>query len=530
MAKFNKTKTVESQLTTNLAGGEAYKESSKLELVSLLLTSFAQSKFYEKEEKINQRLIDLIKENQPDFVAKAAIYARNEFAMRSISHITAAELAKFISSQTWGKSFYNKIIRRPDDMMEILAYYMNKKGNKITNSMKKGFAEAFSRFDAYQLGKYRGEGKTFKLVDLANLVHPSPTLGDKFMVDVDRKEYIDIMKKKLQVTGKKKNNEKYISSIKEKLSWAEKQESGNVKIHALEALVLDLLRSKGTFESELSKAGQMGKTETEKDAFKKEAWTTLLNERKIGYFALLKNLRNIIEQAPDMVDKACELLTDTKMIKNSLVLPFRFTTAFEEIEKLNGDTTNIRKVMRALNQAIELSCVNVPKFNGRTLVVIDVSGSMNGRIGKIASLFGAVLVKSNDCDVLIFDTTARYINVNTSDSITTISNQLHFNGGGTDFHCIFNKINKPYDRLIILSDMQGWVGYHTPKAEFDQYCKRSNCHPNIFSFDLNGAGTLQFPENKIYALAGFSDKVFEIMGMLEEDRQALIHKIESVEL
>ena len=123
MSKFNKTKTVESQLTTNLAGGKAYKESSKLELVSLLLTSFAQSKFYEKEEKINQRLIDLIGKVDPEFVAKSAIYARNEFSMRSISHITAAELAKFISSQTWGKSFYNKIVRRPDDMTEILAYY-----------------------------------------------------------------------------------------------------------------------------------------------------------------------------------------------------------------------------------------------------------------------------------------------------------------------------------------------------------------------------------------------------------------------
>jgi hypothetical protein len=60
MAKFNKTKTVVPQKTVNLAGSEAYKESSKLELISLLLTSFATSKFYEKEEKINERLIGLI--------------------------------------------------------------------------------------------------------------------------------------------------------------------------------------------------------------------------------------------------------------------------------------------------------------------------------------------------------------------------------------------------------------------------------------------------------------------------------------
>jgi hypothetical protein len=155
---------------------------------------------------------------------------------------------------------------------------------------------------------------------------------------------------------------------------------------------------------------------------------------------------------------------------------------------------------------------------------------MAGRVGKIASLFGAVLVKSNDCDVVVFDTHSRYINVNTSDSITTISSKLNFNGGGTDLKCIFNTIDKPYDRLIILSDMQSWVGYHTPTEPFKTYCNKYNCQPHVFSFDLAGYGTLQFPENKVYALAGFSDKVFEIMGMLEEDRQALIHKIESVEL
>jgi len=530
MAKFNAKKTVETQKTTNLAGGEAYKESNKLELVSILLTSFAQNSFYEKESQTSDRLIDLINKTNPEFVAKSAIFARNEFGMRSISHITAAELAKNLSNVTWAKKFYKKIVRRPDDMMEILSYYTGK-GNTITNSMKKGFAEAITTFDAYQLGKYRGEGKQFKLIDIVNLVHPIPTEGDKFMVDVDRNEYINIMKKKLEVAKKRKNNNKNISSIKEKLDWAEKQEGETIKIHSLEALVIDLLRSKGTWESELTKAGQTATNKEEKEAFKRDAWKQLLNDRKIGYFALLRNLRNIIEQAPEMVDKACELLTDEKLIKKSLVLPFRFTTAFDEIENLHtGDSQNVRKVMKAINQAIEIALVNVPKFDGKTLVVIDVSGSMGGRVSKIASLFGAVLAKSNDCDTLIFDTHSRYINVNTSDSVTTISRSLSFHGGGTDFKCIFPRLNKAYDRIVILSDMQGWVGYYTPTQVFKEYCRNYNCQPHVYSFDLAGYGTLQFPENKVYALAGFSDKIFDIMKLLEQDRQALIHKIEAVEI
>lgn len=530
MSKFNKQKPVQTQKTINLAGGEAYKESDKLELVSLLLTSFAQNSFYEKEEKTNDRLIDLIKRNDPLFVAKSAIYARNEFGMRSISHITASEVAKYISGASWGKQFFNKIVRRPDDMLEILSYYLNK-GNKISNSMKKGFAEAFNKFDTYQLSKYRGEGKTIKLVDLINIVHPIALTDDKYMVEVNRNEYIDILKKKIDflLKNKKTISVEKISTLKEKLYLAEKEKSENIKIHSHEALVIDLLRSKDTFESELSAAGQKAKTSDEKVTYKREAWEKLLNERKIGYMALLKNLRNIIEQAPNMVDKACALLTDVKLIKNSLVLPFRFTTAFEEIEKLTGYSTNVRKVMNALNDAIEISMDNVPKFDDDTLLVIDVSGSMH-KVSKIASLFGSVIIKRNDCDVITFDTTARYVNINSKDSISTISKKLSYNGGGTDFHTIFNTANKAYSRVIILSDMQGWVGYTTPTAEFNAYCKKYNCKPHIFSFDLAGNGSLQFPENKVYALAGFSDKVFDIMKLLETDRQAMIHTIEAVEV
>lgn len=537
MSKFNKTKTVSSQKTVNLAGGVAYKESSKLELVSLLLTSFAQSKFYEKEEKTNQRLIDLIEKNQPDFVAKSAIYARNEFGMRSISHITAAELAKFVSNQPWAKSFYNKIVRRPDDMMEILAYYMSKKGNKLTNSMKKGFAEAFTKFDAYQLGKYRGEGKDFKLVDLANLVHPTPVQGDKFMVDVDRKEYIDILNKKLDV-AKKKNNADIIKGVQEKLDTLKRVEGETVKIHALEALVLDLLRSKGTWESELSKAGQMAKTEEEKETFKKDAWTKLINERKIGYFALLRNLRNIVEQAPDMIDKACEMLTDKKLIKNSLVLPFRFLVAYKELQDLGRSNSDYRKVLVALNTATELSLDNIPKFSGKTLVVVDTSGSMtSGHLAKskvscaeAAAQFAAAIAKKNSCDLMRFDDNAEYKFYNPSDSLMTITNIYRFACAGTNFISIFQTANKAYDRIIILSDMQGWVGGGAPTSTFKSYCSKYGANPFIYSFNLNDYGSLMFPESRICALAGFSDKVFDIMALLETDRQALIHKIEEVEL
>jgi hypothetical protein len=230
-----------------------------------------------------------------------------------------------------------------------------------------------------------------------------------------------------------------------------------------------------------------------------------------------------------VVDAACTLLIDESMIRKSKVLPFRFSTAYEEVSKL-GSSSEVRKVLVAINKALDFSVVNVPRFNGETLVVIDVSGSMSGRPSEIASLFGAMIAKANSCDVMTFANYASYIEYNPMDSIFTIRSKFNFSGGGTNFKDIFIKANKSYDRVIILSDMQGWIGYNTPTAQFADYKKKFNCNPYVYSWDLQGYGTLQFPEPKVFALAGFSDRVFDIMKMMEEDKRALYNRINSIEL
>jgi hypothetical protein len=103
-------------------------------------------------------------------------------------------------------------------------------------------------------------------------------------------------------------------------------------------------------------------------------------------------------------------------------------------------------------------------------------------------------------------------------------------GGGTNFQDIFKKASKKYENVIILSDMQGWVGYTTPTKEFAQYKKDYKANPHVFSWDLAGHSTLQFPENQVYCVAGFSDKVFDVIKMLKTDKKALLNKINSIQL
>lgn len=483
MSKFNTTLPKAKTKTTNLAGGQAYAQSDELSLVSMLLTSFVNDQFYRSGDSTLSELKKLSEKiKDKEFVAKSAIFARDRFGMRSVTHALAGELTSQLNGKEWSKNFYDKVVVRVDDMTEILSYYLanktDKTNPKFPNALKKGFAKAFDKFDGYNLAKYKGENKEVKLVDVVNLVHPVPTSRNK---------------------------------------------------EALELLIKGELKNTQTWESKLSEAGQKAESDEDLAELKSNAWEELISTRKIGYFALLRNLRNIINQSPSSVKSACDMLVDEKLIKNSRVLPFRFTTAYDEISKV-GNSKEVRDVLMAINRALDISVANVPKFDGDTLVVMDVSGSMKGRASDIASLFGAILAKANNCDVMTFSTNSKYMTYNPMDSVMTIRNSFRFSGGGTNFKSIFQKANKKYDRVIILSDMQGWMGYTSPIAEFNQYKKKYNANPFVYSWDLAGMGTLQFPEQNVFALAGFSDKVFDIMKLMEVDKKALYNEIKSIQL
>lgn len=474
--KFNFLKKRPRADTINLAGGEAFTETPKLELASLMLTSMLKDEFYRNGDATAQRLRALISE-QPDkrFVAKAALYARKEAGMRSVSHLAAAELAKNVKGQTWTARFYDRVVHRPDDAIEILACYRGAHGKVIPNSLKKGLGRALARFDEYQLAKYRKENAGISLVDVVNLVHPPAT-------------------------------------------------------EALGKLIRGTLAPAATWETKLTQAGAAAQDDNDLAALKREAWTELIRARKLGYFALLRNLRNVLESAPEAVDAALAMLRDEKLIRKSLVLPFRFQTALDVVQA--SQLPRAADALAALSDAVDISLANVPAFPGRTLVALDGSGSMMGRPLQIGSLFAATLLKANDADIVLFSNDAKYVTLNKRDSTLSLAQwlQSQAQAAGTDFHAIFQCANRAYDRVIILSDMQGWMGHYAPVETFRRWKERHRCDPKVFSFDLNGYGTLQFPERQICCLAGFSDKTLETLKLLDTDPGALIRVIEAVEL
>src|SRR5688572_23871797 len=246
--------------TTNLAGGQAYSQDAKVELASMLVTSMVTDQYYRSANDGLARLAELLDRVDPLFAAKAAVYARNKDGLRSITHATTAELTARVKGEDWFVPFVNAVVRRPDDATEILAYYMSKFGKPVPTRLKKGLGRSLGKFDAYQAAKYRGDGSALSLVDLVNIVHPKPT---------------------------EKNAE-----------W-------------LAQLVAGKLRSEGTWEKNVSAAGS-------NKAAKAEAWASTVD--RMGYLALLRNLRNLVNNGDDRVlERALERLTDEEFVRKALV-------------------------------------------------------------------------------------------------------------------------------------------------------------------------------------------------------------------
>lgn len=491
--------------TVNEAGGLAFRKSVPFALLSLVFTALLSKKagkFYESDVTVLGNMQILVQKD-PYFAAQVAVWARRVIGLRSISHAVAAAVCHHTKGQghPWVRQFVESVVFRPDDAIEIVAAYFafygkgktirkpnGRRGKKVPVTLpyplKKGLARALSKLDGYKLAKYQKAEGAISLADVFNLVHPTPT--------------------------------------------AENAE-------AFRAFIRGELKNTDTWEARLSAAGS--------DKLKKEeAWCGLFDERKLGYFAALRNTRNILEQAPGAVDSLIKRLTDPVAVQRSLILPFQFVKGYKEVATCGLPRS--AEAARAIEQAVETSIRNIPVLPGRTLICLDESGSMGARENEesaagIGSLFAAIALKSQPgAEFMAFSNNGHYVTLDTSAPLFKLVGQIRGNWftGGTNFHAIFETARAKYDNIIILSDNEGWMLGNSwkdqagaPTSARRRYEQKHGALPFIVTFDLAGAGSAMFPEDSVAVLAGFSDKVFALLRELRKDPQALVNEVRKMD-
>jgi len=488
MARLNQT-TRRLNRTRNISGHAAYVMDDKTRLATMALTTlFAESKFYgDNSATLLGLAAHLCRQGEGTYVAKLAVWARTKGNLRTVSHVLAAVVAHECS----GEGFVRPMVRtiasqRGDDGTEMLAAHAALYGSEVRwpHALQRGVRDALEQMDAYQIAKYQSARREFKMRDTLRICHPVPR-------DAEAAE-------------------------------------------AMDACVARTLAVPKGWESELSERGNTA-----------EVWNELLAEGRLGYMAILRNLRNIIASGAD-VTPALGLLANPTAVRRSRQLPFRFYSAWRELKAAKLLST---RITRTLDQALVISCENVEPLHGRTAVLIDTSGSMGWALSgqskvvcrDTAAVLAALLVHvSDDAWVCRFDTTASPLAF-TGASVLADIEAVPAAGGATDmaagFDCLMES-GFDADRVVVLSDNEvnghTWgsrdYGYKTIQTKLDQY--RASVGHDVWchAIDLQGYGTQQFVGDKVNVLGGWSEQALRFVVLAEQGLGGLVDEIEELAL
>ena len=502
-------------LTTH-EGATAYPIGPAQELFSMAATSFMEDTFYESGSEQFTRMAALIKQVGPMFTTKLAVYARREMNMRSFPVAMAvanAHIHQELADRATVMAGIQGVIVRADEVRVVmdLAMALNspnwkdnkgqtKKSSKLNKAVVKAVANvlASGKFSEFDFAKYKGGSKglpSFK--DIIRLTHPKATT--KIGSDV------------------------------------------------LGKVIDDTLSTPETWETQLSAAGS-------DEQAKRDVWEHLIIQNKLGYMALMRNLRNILKAdiSDSVFDLVIEKLGDEKQIARSRQLPFRFYSAYREMSDVYRDRygydqddwtksvpdARLAAVKGTMERAALLSAKNLPDFD-KVMIGADVSASMMHPVSQRSSvqqmdiglLMGNLLrAACTNAQFGFFGDTFKVIKENAKEPIKNALNMREregevgysTNGYTVLEHIIKNKTD--VNDVMLFTDCQMWpadgdYSHHADSGLSPRWntIRQRNPNARLWLFDLAGHGRmpLRIDEQKnVIHVAGWSDKIFQAVEML----------------
>lgn len=352
---------------------------------SVLSCLLWESEFYEDGQSIADRIASNAAACSAETVAALAVASRRVHGLRHVPLMLLLDLIRRGGSGV--ADAIDGTIKRADEMTELVAlYWQRNPGKDLSKQMKRGLARAFARFNEYQLAKYDRDGPV-KLRDVLFLSHVKP---------------------------KDAEHEALLKRVANR-----------------ELAVPD------TWEVNLSGGGD-----------KKATFDRLIREGGLGYLALLRNLRGMVEAGVD-TDLIREAIIARKGAE--LVFPFRYVAAARACPQLEP----------AIDQALCEAVAGGPRLQGKTAVLVDVSGSMDSALSAKSDLrrvdAAAALASVLHGDLRVFTFSHQIVEVPPRTGMAgvdaVINSQPH---GGTYLGAAVDALNKqvPHDRLIVITDEQ----------------------------------------------------------------------------
>lgn len=528
--------------TKNFDGYPAYNVSLSEQYVQMVMTNTVGNTYYMSDNELFEYSLALhekMKDTNPKFMAKAITYARNRGFMR-LQPIVGLAYLSLCNDKSYFHAAFDKVILTPNDLTDFVTVIGNLRNGKgfgrtvkraINNWLTNHRDQGLSQYHAIKYGGGEGTGK-WTLSDIIRETHPIPK--NSFQSDLFR--YL---------------TRKEVSSVLDQARAIE-----DLKILAQHRKEYDDIEFTKRANELISRGRLPYEIVTGIIKPTHEIWESLMYQMPI--FALVRHL-NTLEAAgvfnnPSNVEHVVERLTNPDVIKNSKMLPFRFTTAYKNY---NGN----RNIKEALNRALDLSLSNVDMLLGRNAIFLDISSSMSGDYIEIGALLGiSALKKSNDAIFLCFNTALVHPQIDMSDSVmTNVSRCVDLCGGGTNvgvsiehllgevgrsglsmfaskYRADFprsERTSRPIrvDNIIIITDEQQNAG--TPVVQlFRKYRRMVNPDARLFIIDVAPYRPRMASDNEpgVAYFYGWNEAVLEALKYEIEGTGAHVAQINRVRL
>jgi hypothetical protein len=494
-------------------GHQGYERKDKSALFLLAAGSHGgEDTFYESGGARTQRLVELVRRvavKDPAWTASFLAWLRSEGNIRTASVVGGVEAADALAKAKvpGGRQILASVLQRADEPGEAMAYWLaTRKGPQgqrviMPISVKRALADAIGRlYTEFSLMKYDSERAGVRFGDVIDMVHPDPAqVGWKsglYRHALARRHNRDMAEDR---------------NLPESLAMIRAQRALREAVASNPSVLLDseALRAAGmTWEDALSLSGQV-------KLDKGKVWKAILPQ--LGYMALIRNLRNLDEAKVSDKDVAAAIarIQDPEQVAKSRQLPYRFYSAYKAVQEQRS-----LRWSHALDLALNASLANILSLGGRTLILIDTSGSMSGgRLSaksdmtyqEAAGLFGIALGLKGEADVYGWADSAFLFQMKGTSVLKNLEEYMRQNGRvghGTNLTAAIrgSYVEGKYDRMVVISDMQV-MRYSAGLIPTTIPC---------YFYNLAGyAAAAVETQGRVYELGGLTDHTFKMITMLE---------------
>jgi len=521
-------------IPTRGQGGKLEGLQERLKLVDEKLKDFAScEELNDTAREVIATAVDVAKGESAEDLLAIANWLRNDMYIRLTPQVLLVLASRMDGTKSLVRKYAPVIVKRPDEVKTCLLIHRFLFGYKsLANGLNLGLGDALAAFGERGLMKY----------DSSNFPTWKDVLGW-----IKRKRGWPLKDEvaKYFVTGD------VVDGRKTPIIYARKK-----------------LAKRDVFDAEAKELAKrsMVNWEVLRSQFKsdaKEVWEFLIDERLLGYMAMLRNLRNVLQAgvSDEHVQKVSNFISSKQAVQRSKQLPFRFLSALKALEVPDVDMAARNELAAAVELASNYACENI-HLPGVTAIFADNSGSMSSTklsdrstvsCADAANVLCGIVAKAAEKPyVFAFGTDIAEVGFTKNSTVLGIAGKVQgadTHGHNTNAYKIPRLLKSKGltpDRVIILSDMQCWDdasyaghGWGSSREEQKAVCDTwaeyltSSAKAKdtwLHCIHLDGYGDAVVDEGgHINQLAGFSEKVFDMLmqteGLTEEDPLPTVEQV-----